>query len=178
MSILHIFRLKLIIIGQIANLFMGYSLSLVHCNATSYCSCFSLIEFYKNIVSRIVRINSRLCKTSQSKWTLLKYAKSKTLGLKKSQCNTRIETKLMKKLERWKLTANPMVPNPNTATVDLGWTFAIFHADPTPVSITVRVSIIQFFPLYLNLLLTKPFLEVILVFQVAILSWLSILQVQ
>jgi hypothetical protein len=60
----------------------------------------------------------------------------------------------------------------------LGWTFAIFHADPTPVSITFRVSIIQFFPLYLNHLLTKPLLEVILVFQVASLSWLSILQVQ
>jgi hypothetical protein len=56
MSILHIFRLKLIIISQIANLFMGDSLSLVHCNATSYCFCFSLIEFYKNILSRIVRI--------------------------------------------------------------------------------------------------------------------------
>jgi hypothetical protein len=149
---------------------VGYSLSLVHCNATTSYSLslslsLSLIEFYKNIVSRMARINSRLCKTSQSKWTLLKYAKSKTLGLKKSQCSARIKTKLMKKLERWKLTANPMVPNPNTATVELGWTFAIFQADPTPVSITFRVSIIQFFPLYLNLLLTKPLLEVILVFK-------------
>ncbi len=29
-------------------------------------------------------------------------------------------------------TANPIVPNPKTATVDPGVTFAIFHADPIP----------------------------------------------
>jgi hypothetical protein len=32
------------------------------------------------------------------------------------------------------LTAKPIVPNPNTATVDFGCTFAIFHAEPTPVA--------------------------------------------
>jgi hypothetical protein len=46
MSILHIFRLKLIIISQIANLFMGYSLSLVHCMPQHHTISISLLLFF------------------------------------------------------------------------------------------------------------------------------------
>jgi len=37
------------------------------------------------------------------------------------------------------LTANPIVPNPKTATVDPGVTFAIFQADPIPENPKKRI---------------------------------------